>query len=284
MFVLRDRLVPLFQSCSSAKLLHLAATLRPAPRVQTFLWKFDRRSFEKGPRRKSVALFHRTKGISPLFHPSFCFPFLLFAFLQGKISFLRTIQSREKNTTEVRDTPLSVRHWNEIVERLRGKKFFREVSRGDDGGGLLASGRRGVCSQHVTLFIGESHVSREIIGLCERLDKWSTAYGASRTTEARFRFHHPLPLIYPHQAVAPSSSSSLAVSLSVVVVTRRLRYDDAFLPVRQLFGQVLLFLRSRSKQQRKASTASFLILTECTKCILDQTPRVWTNKMFFDPP
>ena len=36
---------------------------------------------------------------------------------------------------------------------------------------------------HVTLFIGKSHVSHEIIGLCKRFDKWSTAYGASRTTE-----------------------------------------------------------------------------------------------------
>lgn len=88
--------MPLFQSCPSAKLLRLAATLRPAPRVQTFLWKFDRRSFGKGPGRISVALFHRTKGISPLFQPSFCSLFLLFAFLRGKISFLRTIQSREK--------------------------------------------------------------------------------------------------------------------------------------------------------------------------------------------
>ena len=75
-------------------------------------------------------------------------------------------------------------------------------------------------------------MSREIIGLCERLDKWSTAYGASRTTEARFRFHHPLPLIYPHQPLGDSilTSSALAVSLSVVVATRRLRYDDAFSP------------------------------------------------------
>lgn len=75
MFVLRDRLVPLFQSCPSAKLLRLATTLRPASRVQTFLWEFDRRLFGKGPRRKSVALFHRTKGISFLFHPSFRFLF-----------------------------------------------------------------------------------------------------------------------------------------------------------------------------------------------------------------
>lgn len=29
-------------------------------------------------------------------------------------------------------------------------------------------------------------MSREIIGLCDRADKWSTAYGASRTTESRF--------------------------------------------------------------------------------------------------
>lgn len=93
----------------------------------------------------------------------------------------------------------------------KGKNFFRQVSRSDDGGGGGGEGgvgsppaRRGVCSQHVTLFIGESHVSREIIGLCERLDKWSTAYGASRTTEARFRFHHPLPLIYPHQTLGDS--------------------------------------------------------------------------------
>jgi len=43
-------------------------------------------------------------------------------------------------------------------------------------------------ARHVTLFIGAgTHVSPEIIGLCERADKWSTAYGASRTTEARFR-------------------------------------------------------------------------------------------------
>lgn len=42
--------------------------------------------------------------------------------------------------------------------------------------------------RHVTAFYrGEAHVSREIIGLCERADKWSIPYGASRTTEARFR-------------------------------------------------------------------------------------------------
>lgn len=77
-------------------------------------------------------------------------------------------------------------------------------------------GGRGGRGQHVTLFIGggrrgmESHVSREIIGLCERVDKWSTAYGASRTTEARFRFHHPLPVIYPHHGGSILFHSALA--------------------------------------------------------------------------
>lgn len=81
--------------------------------------------------------------------------------------------------------------------------------------GELGGGRDGR-GQHVTLFIGggrrgmESHVSREIIGLCERVDKWSTAYGASRTTEARFRFHHPLPVIYPHHGGSILFHSALA--------------------------------------------------------------------------
>lgn len=54
---------------------------------------------------------------------------------------------------------------------------------------------------HVTLFIGKSHVSREMIGLCEWFDKWSTAYGASRTTEGWVWvcYHHPL-LIFSHPA------------------------------------------------------------------------------------
>lgn len=141
----------------------------------------------------------------------------------------------------------------------------------------------------------ESHVSREIIGLCERVDKWSTAYGASRTTEARFRFHHPLPVIYPHHGglyplpLGPrhtrfSLTERVVVVVVVVVPARRLHGRpprDCFSPPRDttgLFGQsvmvvvVLLFFAflfffffflhpSRSKQKRKNRLpAGFLIV------------------------
>lgn len=108
----------------------------------------------------------------------------------------------------------------------------------------------------------ESHVSREIIGLCERVDKWSTAYGASRTTEARFRFHHPLPVIYPHHGglyplpLGPRHTRFsltervvvvvVVVVLLVVVPARRLHGRpprDCFSPPRDttgLFGQSVM--------------------------------------------
>lgn len=95
----------------------------------------------------------------------------------------------------------------------------------------------------------ESHVSREIIGLCERVDKWSTAYGASRTTEARFRFHHPLPVIYPHHRGSILFHSALAT--------------------RSVFPDRACRRRRRSRRSRRSST---------------QTPRPATTRDRFSPP
>lgn len=149
------------------------------------------------------------RSISPLFRPSFAtFFFLLFASsTEERLVFPPDDSIARKKIWRSRRV-FSARCCGTKLSSSSGKgKSFSVKFRGATtvvGGVGSPPARRGVCRQHVTLFIGESHVSREIIGLCERLDKWSTAYGASRTTEARFRFHHPLPLIYPHQALGDS--------------------------------------------------------------------------------
>lgn len=132
----------------------------------------------------------------------------------------RQASKRARTRTHTHCSPLSATRYEIALSgsplSTREKVFpssFGGVWRGMAG---ELGGGRGGRGQHVTLFIGggrrgmESHVSREIIGLCERVDKWSTAYGASRTTEARFRFHHPLPVIYPHHGGSILFHSALA--------------------------------------------------------------------------
>lgn len=76
-------------------------------------------------------------------------------------------------------------------------------------------------------------MSREIIGLCERADKWSTAYGASRTTEARFRSSRISPPSRPYHSPRPPPPYSRCITqnprIPATLLTRASRNNIFYL-------------------------------------------------------
>ncbi|KAG7212021.1 hypothetical protein KM043_011216 [Ampulex compressa] len=153
------------------------------------------------------------------------------------------------------------RHWlgDGRTPLATGRKFFL----GGGGGGGEPSTGAGGPPRHVTVFIGKSHVSGEIIGLCEGLDKWSTAYGASRTTEARFR---STILSFGSAPTSPRPSSSASAPRNSPSVS--MQHADSVTVLRVSYGYPrsgVFLLGCRSKRDEEKRPAGLLTVMGISK-------------------